>query len=71
MAEPINLDDLLTESIVDDKQPRDITPESEKVAENDFSDEDEGVDNNLGNDSLEEENVNTEKNQDEGEEIIL
>lgn len=71
MAEPINLDDLLTESIVDDKQPRDITPESEKVAENDFSDEDEGVDNNLDNDSLEEENIITEENEEEGEEIIL
>lgn len=71
MAEPINLDDLLTENIVDDKQPRDITPESERVAENDFSDEDEGVDNNLGDDSPEEENVITDENEEEEEEVIL
>lgn len=71
MAEPINLDDLLTENIVDDKQPRDITPESERVAENDFSDEDEGADNNLGDDSSQEESVITEENEDDEEEVIL
>ena len=71
MAEPINLDDLLTENIVDDTQPRDITPESEKVTNDDISDEDEGFDNNLGDDSLEEENLITEENEAEEEEIIL
>lgn len=71
MAEPINLDDLLTENIVDDKQPRDITPESEKIVNEDISNEDEGFDNNLGDDSSEEENVITQENEDEGDEIVL
>lgn len=71
MAEPINLDDLLTENIVDDKQPRDITPESERVAEDDISNEDEGVDNYLGDDSSQEENVITDENEEEEEQIIL
>lgn len=71
MAEPINLDDLLTENIVDDKQPRDITPESERVAEDNLSNEDEGVDNYLGDDSSQEENVITDENEDNEEEVIL
>jgi hypothetical protein len=71
MAEPINLDDLLTDNSVDDKQPRDITPESERVAEDSISDEDEGVDNNLGDDSSEEENVIAQENEEEDEEVIL
>lgn len=71
MAEPINLDDLLTDNIVDDSQPRDITPESERVVEESPSNEDEGVDNYLGDDSSQEENVITEENEDEEEEVVL
>lgn len=71
MAEPINLDDLLTEDIVDDKQPRDITPESEKVTNDDISNEDEGDDNNIGYDSPEEENVVAQENEVEDEDVIL
>lgn len=71
MAEPINLDELLTETIVDDKQPRDITPESEQVVSEDVNDQDEGVDNNLGDDSQEEENVITNENETEVEENVI
>ncbi len=71
MAEPINLDDLLTENIVDDTQPRDITPESEKVTNDDISNEDEGFDNNLDDDSSQEENLIETENEDDEEEVIL
>jgi hypothetical protein len=71
MAEPINLDDLLTENIVDDTQPRDVTPESEKITDENISNEDEGISDNLENDSPDEENVITDENEGDGEEQVI
>ncbi len=68
MAEPINLDDLLTEKNVNDKETGVAETNSEKVINMDIDNENEGVENNLENDSSDEENIITEENEVEGNE---
>lgn len=68
MAEPIKLDDLLTEKNVNDKETGGAETSSEKVINMDIDNENEGVENNLENDSSDEENIITEENEVEGSE---
>jgi hypothetical protein len=66
MAEPINLDDLLTKSIVKDKGAELLSTNEEEIIDSNVGNENEGIDNNIENDFSNEENLITGENEDNG-----
>lgn len=71
MAEPINLDDLLTKTVVNDSESGEVETSSEEVIDSNADNENEGVGDNLENDSSNEENLITEENETDGDEEII